>query len=216
MLLRLNIAALWSPEGKELTSRLLFVMFIVILLFSHLVSWDRCGTWLYRFLILAVFLTSIWASKWETKSRRIQQCARGPGAMLYTLRIKIGTRTTSTRELSHCWTRLWVLLHVSNNVRPAVWSELQSGPFILLLFAHLKRRKHNYTSYIFELVLKQSAWNFTLWQTLWLVFSRRGLDILDRFILWNMHRPRGGGGQGTQTLPVKNTKIYRVFCNSGL
>ena len=24
---------------------------------SHLVSWDRCGTWLYRFLILAVFLT---------------------------------------------------------------------------------------------------------------------------------------------------------------
>ena len=44
MLLRLNIAALWSPEGKELTSRLLFVMFIVILLFSHLVSWDRCGT----------------------------------------------------------------------------------------------------------------------------------------------------------------------------
>ena len=41
---RLFIAALWSPEGKGLTSWLLFVMFIVILLFSHLVSWDRCGT----------------------------------------------------------------------------------------------------------------------------------------------------------------------------
>ena len=44
MLLRLLIAALWSPEGKGLTSWLLFVMFIVIFLLSNLVSWDRCGT----------------------------------------------------------------------------------------------------------------------------------------------------------------------------
>ena len=44
MLSRLFIPALWSPEGKELTSWLLFVMFIVILLLSHLVSWDSCGT----------------------------------------------------------------------------------------------------------------------------------------------------------------------------
>ena len=44
MLSRLLIAALWSPEGKGLTSWLLFVKFIVILLLSHLVSWDRCGT----------------------------------------------------------------------------------------------------------------------------------------------------------------------------
>ena len=42
MLSRLFIAALWSPEGKGLTSWLFFVMFIVILLL--LVSWDRCGT----------------------------------------------------------------------------------------------------------------------------------------------------------------------------
>ena len=47
MLLRLFIAALWSPEGNGLTSGLLFVMFNVILLLSHLVSWDRCGTYLY-------------------------------------------------------------------------------------------------------------------------------------------------------------------------
>ena len=40
MLSRLFIAALWSP-GK-LTSWLLFVMFIVILLLSHLLSWSRC------------------------------------------------------------------------------------------------------------------------------------------------------------------------------
>ena len=38
------IAALWSPEGKGLTSWLLGVMFIVILLLSHLISCDRCGT----------------------------------------------------------------------------------------------------------------------------------------------------------------------------
>ena len=33
MLSRLFIAALWSPEGKGMTSWLLFVMFIVICLF---------------------------------------------------------------------------------------------------------------------------------------------------------------------------------------
>ena len=44
MLLGLLIAALWSPEGKGLATWLLFVMFIVILLLSDLVSWDRCGT----------------------------------------------------------------------------------------------------------------------------------------------------------------------------
>ena len=44
MLSRLFIATLCSPEEKGLTSWLLFVMFIVILFLSHLVSWDRCGT----------------------------------------------------------------------------------------------------------------------------------------------------------------------------
>ena len=44
MILRMLIATLWSHEGKGLTPLLLFVMFIVILLLSHLVSWDRCGT----------------------------------------------------------------------------------------------------------------------------------------------------------------------------
>ena len=59
MVSRLLIAALWSPEGKGPTSWLLLVMYIVILLLSILVFWDRCGTRLYRFLILAVFLTLI-------------------------------------------------------------------------------------------------------------------------------------------------------------
>ena len=59
------IAALWSTEGKGLTYwLLLFVAFnvILILLLSHLVSCDRCGTWLFRFLILAVFLTLLKAN----------------------------------------------------------------------------------------------------------------------------------------------------------
>ena len=57
MLLRLFITALWSPAGKVLTSWLLSVMFIVFLLLSNVVRWVRCGTRLYRFLIIAVFLT---------------------------------------------------------------------------------------------------------------------------------------------------------------
>ena len=44
MFLRMFNAALWSPAGKGLTSWLLFVMFIVVLLLSHVVSWVRCGT----------------------------------------------------------------------------------------------------------------------------------------------------------------------------
>ena len=57
MLSHLFITALWSPEWKRLNAWLLFVMFIVILLLSHLVSWDSCATLLYRFLIIVVFLT---------------------------------------------------------------------------------------------------------------------------------------------------------------
>ena len=45
--------------GKGLTSLLLLLMFIVFLLFSNVVSWVRCGTHLYRFLIFASFLTLI-------------------------------------------------------------------------------------------------------------------------------------------------------------
>ena len=59
MLLCLFIASLWPSAEKGLTSWLLLLMFIVFLLLSHVVSWVRCGTWLYRFLIFAPFLTFI-------------------------------------------------------------------------------------------------------------------------------------------------------------
>ena len=93
MLSRLFIAALWSPEGKGLTSWLLFVMFIMILLLSHLVSWDSCGTWLYRFLILAVFLilsTYNICFGWEIR--------------------KLFFLTTHSYLLGSCWVDLFICL----------------------------------------------------------------------------------------------------------
>ena len=43
--------------GKGLTSWLGFVMFNCVFSLYHMVSWVRCGTWLYRYLIFAAFLT---------------------------------------------------------------------------------------------------------------------------------------------------------------
>ena len=43
MLSSLFNAALWSAARKGLTSWLMLVMFIVILLLTHVVSWVRCG-----------------------------------------------------------------------------------------------------------------------------------------------------------------------------
>ena len=53
---RLFICALWSPAGKGLTSWLSFVVSTVSFTFP-LVSWARCGTDLYRFLIFAPLFT---------------------------------------------------------------------------------------------------------------------------------------------------------------
>ena len=55
--MRLFICALWSPAGKGLTSWLSFVMSNCEFVTFPLVSWVRCGTWLYRFLIFAPLLT---------------------------------------------------------------------------------------------------------------------------------------------------------------
>ena len=53
---RLFVDALWSPAGKRLTSWLSFVMSKCDVVTFSLVSWVRCGAWLYRFLIFALFL----------------------------------------------------------------------------------------------------------------------------------------------------------------
>ena len=51
------ICALSSPAGKGLTSWLSFVVSNCEFVTFPLVSWVRCGTWLYRFLIFAPLLT---------------------------------------------------------------------------------------------------------------------------------------------------------------
>ena len=53
---RLSIDVLLSPAGKGLTSWLLFVMSNCEGVTLPLVSWVRCGVYLYRFLILPFFL----------------------------------------------------------------------------------------------------------------------------------------------------------------
>ena len=56
---RLFVDVLWSPAGKGLTSWLSFVMSNCDVVTFPLVSCVRCGAWLYRFLIFALFLTFI-------------------------------------------------------------------------------------------------------------------------------------------------------------
>ena len=54
---RLFMCALWSPAGKELASWLMFVVSNCEFVTFQLVSWVRCGIWLYRFLIFAPLLS---------------------------------------------------------------------------------------------------------------------------------------------------------------
>ena len=54
---RLFICALWSPAGKGLTSWLSFAVSNCEFVTFPLVSWVRCGTWLYRLLIFAPLLS---------------------------------------------------------------------------------------------------------------------------------------------------------------
>ena len=56
---RLFIGALWPPAGKGLTSWLSFLVYNCEFVTFPLVSWVRCGTWIYRFLIFAPLLTFI-------------------------------------------------------------------------------------------------------------------------------------------------------------
>ena len=62
---RLFVCALWSPAGKGLNSWLSFVASNCEFVTFPLVSWVRCGTWLYRFLIFTPLLTyiTIWSKR---------------------------------------------------------------------------------------------------------------------------------------------------------
>ena len=55
---------LWLPAEKGLTSWLSCVCcFLVFLSLSHMVSWVRCGTGVYRFLIFACFLVLVFLTR---------------------------------------------------------------------------------------------------------------------------------------------------------
>ena len=71
MLSRLFIAALGSPAGKELISWLLFVMFKCVFVTFQCGIRGQFGTWFYRCLIFAAFLTLV-SSK--INSRTILGC----------------------------------------------------------------------------------------------------------------------------------------------
>ena len=76
----LFLAALWSSAGKGLTSWLSCVWcFPVFLSHSHMVSWVRCDTWLYWFLIFAFFLTlsKLWAELELFSYLKIKTCLVG-------------------------------------------------------------------------------------------------------------------------------------------
>ena len=53
---RLFVCALWSPAWKGLTAWLSFVVSNCDFVTFTLVSWVRCGSWLYRFLIFPPYL----------------------------------------------------------------------------------------------------------------------------------------------------------------
>ena len=56
---RLFVDALWSPAGKGETLWLSFVMSDCDVVTFPLISWVRCGAWLYWFLIFALSFASI-------------------------------------------------------------------------------------------------------------------------------------------------------------
>ena len=83
----LFIDVLWSPAGKRLTSWLSFVMSNCEVVTFTLVSWVRCGVWLYRYLIFVLFLTLL---KDTTQGRR---WGSNPRFLIL---------ESSTLPLSHC------------------------------------------------------------------------------------------------------------------
>ena len=68
----LFICALWSPAGKGLISWLSFVMSNCGFVTFPLVSWVRCGTCLYRFLICAPLLVCTWRVYFDNVTLTLQ------------------------------------------------------------------------------------------------------------------------------------------------
>ena len=98
---RLFIDALWSPAVKGLTSWLSFVMSYCEFVTFPLVCWVRCGTWLYRFLIVALFLILPWKCKYSLYDREymIKMLVRPENTTITHWRPNHGTKRKSHRTL---------------------------------------------------------------------------------------------------------------------
>ena len=93
----LFIDVLGSPDGKGLTTWLWFVISCEGVTFP-LVSWVRCGPWLYRFLIFALFLPWISSTdhQWQVLELRIVE-------MIYSIKTCIGIHSISPTSSDRYW-----------------------------------------------------------------------------------------------------------------
>ena len=96
---------------------------IVFLSLSHVVSWVRCGTWLYRFLIFAAFLTYnpmflIWILGTKLFANILADDILRQRVNIWSVCFKELYLAKHFLILARCWNRLiWILLvwHLSFN-----------------------------------------------------------------------------------------------------
>ena len=113
---RLFIDALWSPAGKELTFWLSFLVSYFEIVTFPLVSWVRCDAWLYRVLILSLFLTFIMTCvfmlffRWTSKQ---WQCRTTDMYTIFTFwcwnQFETSELWLSTYDLWHMTFELWLV-----------------------------------------------------------------------------------------------------------
>ena len=100
---RLFICALWSPYGKGLTSWLSFVVSNCEFVTFPLLSWVRCGTWLYRFLIFAPLLTLISVSHFLFPYFCFHSCLLFLPILAICLSLSLSFMSCICKEMSSIW-----------------------------------------------------------------------------------------------------------------
>ena len=147
----LFVAALWSTAGKGLTSWLSFVWcFLVFCHFPIMVSWVRCGTWLYRFLSFAFFTTSLW---YKNTSRR--NGGESAGRAVYRI-----TTVPSWHFLHIKATQCFAILNVSFSM----YGTRQTTSKLLILVT-LWNDVHNNVAYIWHNLAILNEYKTRLFQT---------------------------------------------------
>ena len=104
---RLFIDALWPPAGKGLTFWFSFVMSNCEIVTFPLVSWVRCGAWLYWCLIFALFLLILVYFFYLTSDLNDFAHVKEHSLIIYTIGTKIskwvwsGNTTITNRRQPH-------------------------------------------------------------------------------------------------------------------